>query len=151
MTEEQKDLLNSLGTHEITTYLRNNRNTAFILWQTEDVIGKANEMGFEMSEEEAEDIISSIDNSSDCEYGITWETIKHNINEWIEENTFQVIIQESDTGEKREVKFCSLNTNENIEEFWNDDEYYKYGYSIEEVENSIEKLLDNDKVLEIIK
>ena len=92
MTEEQKNLLDSLGTHEITTYLRNDRNTAFILWQTEDVVGKANEMGFEISEEEAEDIISNIDNSSDCEYGITWETIRHHINEWIEENTFEVII-----------------------------------------------------------
>ena len=151
MTQEQLDFLGTFDTHELTTYLRNERNLAFIVWQTDDVIGKANEMGFEMSQEDAESVIGDIDRSSDCEYGITWETIRHHVDEWVQDNSFEVKIFQIDTGETITVKFCSLTTNENIEEFWNDDDYYKYGYSIEEVENKIGQEIDSDKILEVIK
>ena len=139
MTQEQLDFLGTFDTHQLTTYLRNERHTAFILWQTDDVIGTAKEMGFEMSQEDAEAIMPGLDNSADCEYGLTWESIRYHVNEWIEENSFEVEIKEVSADETRVTKFCSIETNENIEDFWNDDDYYFYGLSKEEVESFIGK------------
>ena len=151
-TKEQIEFLNGISIHTLTAYLRNQRHTAFILWQTDDVIHKASEIGFEMSQEEAENIISGIDRSSDCEYGITWETLSYHIEEWINKNSFEVVIQEASYGESRTTKFCSINTNENIEDYWNDDEYYFYGLSKEEVKSFIGKgeMVGEAKIIKVI-
>lgn len=139
ITEEQKRELEKFSDTTLFSFLREVRHKAFISWSTEDVTGKANEIGFEMDESTAIDIINEIDRKADCELGITWDTISFYIDEWIKNNSFEVVIKENSEGEERTTQFCSLTTNENIEEFWNDDEYYFYGLSKEEVKSFIGK------------
>jgi len=153
MTKEQLNVLHQFDTHELTTYLRNERHTAFILWQTDDLIGTAEEMGFEMSQEDAEMFIGGIDRASDCEYGITWESVRHCVNDWIRDNTFEVVIEDvSNPEEELTVKFCSLTTNEFIEDYWNDDSIYFYGLSKDEVRSFIGKgeMIGETKIIKVL-
>jgi hypothetical protein len=53
---------------------------ATAIWCEEDVIGFAlDEMGKEISREQAQSILDQIDANQDCELGITWETIRSGI------------------------------------------------------------------------
>ena len=133
MTQEQQKVLEQFDDSTLFHFLREIRHKAFISWATDDVIGMAEQQGFVMDEEKAIDIIANIDRHGDCEHGITWETLNFHIGEWISENSFEVDIKVLDTDYEYTALFCSLETNENIEEFWNDDSYYYYGMSKEEV------------------
>lgn len=46
------------------------------LWIIEDVQGKAEELGYEITEEQARDIFDNFQNGMDCEYGLTWQDIE---------------------------------------------------------------------------
>lgn len=129
MTNEQKEVLNQIPTYVIRQFLEQERNHAFILWSLEDVIGRAENIGSEMPQSVAIDIMGNISKSADCELGITWDTLDFHIEEWIEENTFEVLISEDVSKTDLTVKFCAIYTNENIEEYWNDKDYYFYGLS----------------------
>jgi hypothetical protein len=65
-----------MATHEIAQYLKENRFTAFILWQKEDVIQSAKDnFEVDLPEKVAEEILDSLNRNADCEHGITWEHI----------------------------------------------------------------------------
>jgi hypothetical protein len=68
--------INNMATHEIAQYLKENRHTAFILWQKEDVIHSAKDnFEIDLPEKVAEEILDSLNRIADCEHGITWEHI----------------------------------------------------------------------------
>lgn len=46
-------------------------------WSLPDIIDKAEDMGFECSEDEAREIAYTIEQNGDCEYGISWESIAY--------------------------------------------------------------------------
>lgn len=144
MTTQQQEILETFDNSTLCYFLRKVRNKAFIIWGTEDVIQKAYEIGFTMQENEAIDIIADIDRQSDCEHGITWDTLDYHIDKWIEKNSFHLEIEVSD-GEKQEVKVCSLKTNINIENFHKDDDYFYYGVD----KNKIYENLAKDNVVRI--
>lgn len=74
--------IEKMSNTDIAQYLRNERNCALILWQTDDVIMKAKQMKVKCSEEDAIDIISMIDDDKDCNYGITWLHIENAIDSY---------------------------------------------------------------------
>lgn len=133
MTQDQEKILEQFSNDTILYFLKEKRNMAFVTWETSEVISIAKKNGFKMSEDIAIDILSDIDRIDDRDNGITWETIENSVNDWIKENTYEVTIKEIDTGEERVANFCSIKTNQYIEDFWNDDEYYFYGISSEEL------------------
>jgi hypothetical protein len=64
---------------------------ATAIWCEEDVIGFAlNEMGKEISREQAQSILDQIDANQDCELGITWETIRSGIEALTEKDDEQL-------------------------------------------------------------
>jgi len=138
MNKEQQKILAQFDDSTLFEFLRQVRNKAFISWSTTDVIERAKEIGFEMMMEDAVTIIANIDRKADCTIGITWDTIDYFIGEWIEDNSFEVVIEKDSSGEEVTTKFCALTTNDNIEDYWNDDNYYFYGISKDEVKNHIE-------------
>lgn len=76
--------INKMTTHEIAQYLKHERKTAFILWQVEDVLLRADD-GHEISVEEAEGVIEYLNETADCNYGITWDTLDHGIDDLLNE------------------------------------------------------------------
>ena len=76
--------INRMSTHEIANYLRDERNTAFILWQVDDVIAYA-EFHHEkmLTDDEAASILRTVNRSKDCEAGITWHTICDAIDDFL--------------------------------------------------------------------
>lgn len=52
----------------------------FILWLPQDVIDRAKEQGISLNREQAGEIIESLHDNHDCNYGITWETIDVQLN-----------------------------------------------------------------------
>ena len=53
------------------------------LWQTDDVISKANEMGVAVTEEEAEDVIEGMEHHIDSSLGVSWITVECGIDDFI--------------------------------------------------------------------
>lgn len=49
---------------------------AMHLWLTDDVFDKAKEMGVDMDQDKADEIIDDVHNHIDCTLGITWDTIE---------------------------------------------------------------------------
>jgi len=130
------EILKSIDTSTIISFLKEHRGKAFISWSIDDIVDKASETGFEMSDTAAREIISKLNPDADCTVGISWDTISSYIDEWILKNSFDVILCNA-SGKQCEVKFCSLKTHENIIEYWNDDLYYFYGASKNEVQKTI--------------
>lgn len=50
-------------------------------WHIDDIIDKAEEMGYKCSEKEAMNIAQVIMKYDDCNYGITWDTLEYAIEE----------------------------------------------------------------------
>lgn len=50
-----------------------------ITWNAEDVIGYAKIHKKVVTEEQARDILQTMLQKHDCEYGITWDTIRENL------------------------------------------------------------------------
>lgn len=78
MKTETTDIT-KLANWQIANYLRDERHCALILWQTDDVIEEGRQMGYEISQAQANDIIAIVDKYKDCSYGISWETIHYHI------------------------------------------------------------------------
>lgn len=68
--------LSELSTTEIAEYLREKRNTAFILWQVQDVYDVAKKIDVEIDDAVAEKVIARLNSTSDANYGITWDTLE---------------------------------------------------------------------------
>jgi hypothetical protein len=52
------------------------------IWQREDVKGIAREKGIQLSDKAADEILDSIDDHVDSELGITWETLRCEVDDW---------------------------------------------------------------------
>jgi len=70
--------------YEIAQYLRTNRNKAVIVWGSEDVKAKAEEMGVELSDVEIDQILRNIDGDYDAEQGVSWFEIESEIDTILE-------------------------------------------------------------------
>ena len=57
-------------------------HVAVAIWQREDVVGRAEERGIKITDEQADEILDSIDRKQDCEYGINWITIDCFVDDW---------------------------------------------------------------------
>ena len=57
-----------------------------IIWQRADVIGEGHDLGVQLPDEVADDIIDQIDDRSDAGVGITWDTFDFFITEWMEDH-----------------------------------------------------------------
>ena len=49
--------------------------TISIIWATEDVLMRADELGVKLSEQEADEILDDLLRHHDCQIGICWDTI----------------------------------------------------------------------------
>ena len=54
------------------------------IWHTQDVFFQTDQMALPMSQKAAREILKSIEDKIDCEYGITWDTIDEAIQRWSE-------------------------------------------------------------------
>ena len=52
-------------------------------WQVGDVIEKAEEMGEEITREEAEQILEDMECHIDCEFGVSWTNVSEGIKDFI--------------------------------------------------------------------
>lgn len=52
---------------------------AYSLWQPDDVIAEASELGETLTTDEIEYVLSDVYEHMDCEYGITWESFRCSI------------------------------------------------------------------------
>ena len=57
------------------------QRVAVAIWEEDDVLGYAQEMGLECSRRKARQIIDDIDRKQDCELGITWTTLDVHLQE----------------------------------------------------------------------
>jgi len=46
-----------------------------IIWGVEDVMGQAENMGRDITKEQAEEVLENLESNHDCNLGTTWETI----------------------------------------------------------------------------
>lgn len=58
-----------------------NDDAIFVVWTTEDVIGRAADSDIELTQEEARSILAEVDHRHDANYGINWGTLDYYINE----------------------------------------------------------------------
>jgi len=133
--DKNYSVLNQFSDPDLIRYLRTNRNLAVIVWQAEDVLDTAEDMGFILTRQQAEDIVHLLDDRHDATFGITWDTVESYVDDLIQEMSYTVELLPSNDrdGVPYSTKFCSLQTNENIEDYYADDEYYFYGISQQEL------------------
>ena len=62
-------------------------HVAVAIWQREDVLGKAEELGIKITPEQADEILAEMDHRQDAEIGITWDTIEVPLQEFQAEVT----------------------------------------------------------------
>ena len=65
------------------------------LWHTDDVIGLAKEMGYELTKNQAAEIIEDIHSHIDCEFGVTWMTVQVNIEDYVINNKVKKLRKKS--------------------------------------------------------
>ena len=75
-----KDLIDKLK-----KWYKPDDHLAVHIWCIDDVLGTADEMSVKLSIDDANNIIDNIERHIDCEYGITWETIKCSIEDYLGE------------------------------------------------------------------
>ena len=73
---QQRDI-----THEVHHFLGDTLEgkAIFIAWHIDDVLMVAEEMNYLLTEEEAKEILKQLDNNHDATCGITWDTIRSQI------------------------------------------------------------------------
>jgi len=52
-------------------------------WQIGDVTGKAEEMGVDITNGEAQQILDEIEDNIDCDFGVSWTILRARIEEFI--------------------------------------------------------------------
>jgi hypothetical protein len=60
--------------------------TIEIKWSTEDVLMQADAMDIELTEEQADDILDSLENKHDANIGINWDVISFYIDNYLNAN-----------------------------------------------------------------
>ena len=63
------------GAVEEAMAILEDKNLIFIEWQKDDIIMRADDVNIFITEKDAQDILSRMVNSHDCNFGITWDTI----------------------------------------------------------------------------
>jgi hypothetical protein len=53
-------------------------------WQVGDVTGKADEMGVDITNEDAQEILDEIEDNIDSDHGVSWTTLRVYIEDFIE-------------------------------------------------------------------
>ena len=61
--------------NRLTKYYPLDAPVCMVLWLADDVIKQAKEQGVDITQELAAEILESLDDNHDANYGITWETI----------------------------------------------------------------------------
>lgn len=61
-------------------------HVAVAIWCEDDVIGLARQEGVQLGRKQAAEILETIDNNQDCEFGITWDTLRYFIGEFKDEH-----------------------------------------------------------------
>jgi len=61
--------------NRLTKYYPLDAPVCMVLWLVDDVIKQAKEQGVDIPPELAAEILESLDDNHDANYGITWETI----------------------------------------------------------------------------
>lgn len=51
-------------------------HVAVAIWQREDVLGKAEELGIKITPEQADELLDEMDHRQDASIGINWDTIE---------------------------------------------------------------------------
>jgi hypothetical protein len=59
--------------------------TIKIIWSTEDVLMQADLMNIELTEEQADDILSNVERYHDANVGINWDVIDFHIDNYLDE------------------------------------------------------------------
>lgn len=57
--------------------------TIAIKWGTEDVLWQAEQLDLELTEEQADDILESLENKHDASVGINWDVISYYIEDYL--------------------------------------------------------------------
>ena len=70
----------------LRTLYKPNDHIAAHLWCSDDVFQIAGEMGKTITKKAANEIIDQIDSHIDSEFGITWETIKCTLQDYLRDN-----------------------------------------------------------------
>lgn len=60
--------------------------TIEIKWSTEDVLWQAEQLDLELTEEQADDILESLENRHDASIGINWDVISFHIENYLNKN-----------------------------------------------------------------
>lgn len=63
--------------------LKNKMKTISIKWGTEDVLWQADNLDIELTEEQADDILESLENKHDASIGINWDVISYYIEDYL--------------------------------------------------------------------
>lgn len=58
-----------------------------IKWSTEDVLFKAEEMGIELTEKQADTILDNVEHYHDASVGINWDVIEFQIENYLDNGT----------------------------------------------------------------
>jgi hypothetical protein len=61
------------------------RDKAAFVWQVEDVLDRAKDMGKEITEDQALDVLSAMESDHDCCIGINWDVIDYHT-DWVLED-----------------------------------------------------------------
>ena len=56
-----------------------------ITWSREDISDVAHTLRVELSDEECVEVLKDIESGHDCEYGITWETLRCYVQDFVDE------------------------------------------------------------------
>jgi len=57
--------------------------TIVIKWSTEDVLWQAEQLDLELTEDQADDILESLENKHDASIGINWDVISFHIENYL--------------------------------------------------------------------
>jgi hypothetical protein len=79
---------------QIYTFLINNNKITkgikmeiCIVWSTEDVLQTAKNMNVELTSEEADDVLMTVEHNHDANYGISWDNIEWAITDLVNSKT----------------------------------------------------------------
>jgi hypothetical protein len=79
----QKTLkLNDKDAERVTKVLQNHwKDSISITWKVCDIIDRAKENHIKLTQEQAREVLESLEDNHDCNYGITWDMIDDTIND----------------------------------------------------------------------
>jgi len=59
---------------------------AYVLWQPADVKAEAESVVVKLTEQEIKDVLFDMQDNTDCEYGMTWTSVRCSIEKTLENN-----------------------------------------------------------------